>query len=87
MTYEQPAGWPRAIKGLNSSLPTPLSVRQELACALRILAHDGWQENVSGHITWARDDVDELWCNPWGIWWDETSASDIMLVTADGAVL
>lgn len=83
MTYEQPAGWPRAIKGLSSSL----SVRQELACALRILAHDGWQENVSGHITWARDDVDELWCNPWGIWWDETTASDIMLVTADGAVL
>jgi ribulose-5-phosphate 4-epimerase/fuculose-1-phosphate aldolase len=87
VTYQQPEGWPRAVKGLGSSLPASLSVRQELACALRILAHDGWQENVSGHITWARDGVDELWCNPWGIWWDETSASDIMLVTTDGAVL
>ena len=48
MTYEQPQGWPRALKGLSSSLPAPSSVRQELACALRILARDGWQENVSG---------------------------------------
>ena len=87
MTYQQPTGWPRAIKGLDSSLRAPLTVRQELACALRILAHDGWQENVSGHITWARDDANELWCNPWGIWWDETCASDIMLVTSDGDVL
>jgi ribulose-5-phosphate 4-epimerase/fuculose-1-phosphate aldolase len=96
MSYEQPEGWPRALKGLSRSVPTPMTVQQELACALRILAHDGWQENVSGHITWARDDASEqgpgglssgMLCNPWGIWWDETCASDIMRVTADGEVL
>ena len=28
-----------------------LTIRQELACALRILAREGWRENLSGHVT------------------------------------
>ena len=56
---------------------------QELACALRILAHEGWRENLSGHITVATDDGG-MWCNPWGIWWDEVRASDILRLDADG---
>jgi ribulose-5-phosphate 4-epimerase/fuculose-1-phosphate aldolase len=64
-----------------------LTVQQELACALRILAKAGWQENVSGHITWAQPGTVNLWCNPWGIWWEETTASDIVLVSPDGEVL
>jgi len=61
-----------------------LSVQQELACALRILAHAGWQENLSGHITWVQEGSTNLWCNPWGIWWEETKASDIALVADSG---
>jgi ribulose-5-phosphate 4-epimerase/fuculose-1-phosphate aldolase len=68
-------------------LPRPLTVRQELACALRILAAAGWQENLSGHITWVEPGADDLWCNPWGIWWEETTASDIALVSPDGEVV
>jgi ribulose-5-phosphate 4-epimerase/fuculose-1-phosphate aldolase len=64
-----------------------LTIQQELACALRILAHAGWQENLSGHITWAQDGTSNIWCNPWGIWWEETKASDIALVAESGDVV
>ena len=79
------AAWTAAQKLLG--IGRPLTVQQELACALRILARAGWQENVSGHITWAQEGTDNLWCNPWGIWWEETKASDIVLVSPDGEVI
>ena len=40
---------PRPGPGIGHELTVP----QELACALRILAREGWRENLSGHITWA----------------------------------
>ena len=63
-----------------------LTVAQQLACALRILAGEGWRENLSGHITIATADGG-MYCNPWGIWWDEVRASDIVRVDADGAIV
>lgn len=62
-----------------------LTVPQQLACALRILAHEGWRENLSGHITWATPDGG-MWCNPWGLWWDEVRASDVLRLDADGEI-
>jgi ribulose-5-phosphate 4-epimerase/fuculose-1-phosphate aldolase len=61
-------------------------VPQQLACALRVLAHEGWKENLSGHITWATSDGG-MWVNPWGIWWDEVRASDVIRLDADGTVV
>jgi ribulose-5-phosphate 4-epimerase/fuculose-1-phosphate aldolase len=63
-----------------------LTVRQELACALRVLARAGWRENLSGHITVATDDGG-MWCNPWGMWWEEVRASDILRLDADGEIV
>ncbi|HUI50069.1 MAG TPA: class II aldolase/adducin family protein [Acidimicrobiia bacterium] len=63
-----------------------LSVRQELACALRVLAREGWRENLSGHITVAADDGG-MWCNPWGLWWEEVRASDIIRLDAEGEIV
>ena len=68
--------------GLDRELTEP----QQLACALRVLAREGWSENLSGHITWAAGDG-SMWCNPWGIWWQEVTASDIVRVDADGDVI
>ncbi len=74
----------RTIKPLGREL----TARQELACALRILAREGWQENLTGHITWVSEEGSSSFlCNPWGIWWEETTASDIALVATDGTVL
>jgi ribulose-5-phosphate 4-epimerase/fuculose-1-phosphate aldolase len=73
---------PRPGPGIGRELTVP----QELACALRILAHEGWRENLSGHITWSAPDGG-MWCNPWGIWWDEVRASDIVRLDADGEIV
>ena len=77
------ATWPRAVPGIGRELSPP----QALACALRILAHEGWQENLSGHITWAEPGTDRLWANPWGLWWQEVRASDIVSVDGSGEVV
>lgn len=64
-----------------------LTNEQALACAFRTLAHDGFSENMAGHITWADRDDGSLLINPWGLWWEEVSASDVCRVDADGAVI
>jgi ribulose-5-phosphate 4-epimerase/fuculose-1-phosphate aldolase len=63
-----------------------LDIRQQLACAFRILARGGFGENIAGHITVVADD-ESLWINPWGLWWEEVAASDVCRVTLDGAVV
>ncbi len=73
---------PRPGPGVGRELTVP----QQLACALRILAHEGWRENLSGHITWAAPDGG-MWCNPWGLWWDEVRASDVLRLDADGEIV
>lgn len=62
------------------------SPRLELAIALRYLAGIGFSENIAGHIT-VRADDDTLWANPWGLWWEEVTADDIVRVDLDGRVV
>ena len=68
--------------------PTPeLTDEQAMACAFRILAHDGFSENMAGHITWQRPGDEHMLVNPWGLWWEEVSASDLCTVDADANVV
>jgi ribulose-5-phosphate 4-epimerase/fuculose-1-phosphate aldolase len=64
-----------------------LTERQALACAFRILARTGFSENIAGHITVAKPGSEHMLVNPWGLWWDEITASDLCTVDADGNVL
>jgi ribulose-5-phosphate 4-epimerase/fuculose-1-phosphate aldolase len=64
-----------------------LTDEQKLACAFRILARDGFAENMAGHITWQRPGDEHMLVNPWGLWWRELSAGDICTVDADGRVV
>jgi carboxylesterase type B/ribulose-5-phosphate 4-epimerase/fuculose-1-phosphate aldolase len=78
------AKWaPRIMPGIGRDL----SLRQELACAFRILAETGFSENLAGHITMSLPGTDHLLINPWGKWWEELSASDLCEITADGEVV
>jgi ribulose-5-phosphate 4-epimerase/fuculose-1-phosphate aldolase len=78
------ATWaPRITPGVGVDLTN----EQALACAFRILARDGFSENMAGHITWADRHDESLLINPWGLWWDEVSASDVCRVDADGRVV
>ncbi|MFN8027688.1 MAG: class II aldolase/adducin family protein [Acidimicrobiia bacterium] len=77
------AAWaPRTVPGPGVDL-TPA---QELAIALRHLDDVGWCENLTGHIT-LQTSADRFLVNPWGLWWAEVAAHDMLTIDADGAVL
>lgn len=64
-----------------------LSDEQALAVAFRHLASIGFAENMAGHITWQRDGHTDMLVNPWGLWWQELTASDICEVDADARLV
>ncbi|MEE8601462.1 class II aldolase/adducin family protein [Euzebya tangerina] len=73
-----PSVWPEA--------PPELTAPQLVALSARILARAGHALDVAGHITLMRDD-ETMWTTPYGKWWHELTASDILLVDANGTVL
>lgn len=64
-----------------------LTDEQTLAAAFRVLAREGFSENMAGHITWQRTGQTDMLVNPWGLWWDEVSAADICTVDEDANVV
>jgi ribulose-5-phosphate 4-epimerase/fuculose-1-phosphate aldolase len=74
---------PRAMPPLG----VELTERQRLACLHRILARIGFNENMAGHVTMTADAAGNLWASPWGLWWGEVQASDLVLVSPAGEVL
>lgn len=65
-----------------------LTVPQQMACAARILASNNYALDVAGHITVVRPEGDgSMWCTPYGLWWREITASDIIVIDADGNVI
>ena len=64
-----------------------LTDEQALAVAFRHLASIGFAENMAGHITWQPVGHHEMLVNPWGLWWQELTASDICAVDEDAHVV
>src|ERR1700740_1940428 len=64
-----------------------LSDEQSLAVAFRPLAAIGFAENMAGHITWQLDGETNMFVNPWGLWWQELTASDICVVDSEARVV
>ncbi len=66
--------------------PLPeLTVPQQMAVSARVLARAGMALDVAGHISVMRDD-ETMWATPYGKWWYEIQASDILVVGFDGEV-
>jgi ribulose-5-phosphate 4-epimerase/fuculose-1-phosphate aldolase len=64
-----------------------LTHEQQMAIAFRHLASIGFAENIAGHITWQPDGQTQMYVNPWGLWWQELTASDICVVDEDARVV
>jgi ribulose-5-phosphate 4-epimerase/fuculose-1-phosphate aldolase len=64
-----------------------LTDEQQMAIAFRHLADIGFAENMAGHITWQPDGKSDMYVNPWGLWWQELTASDICVVDEDARVV
>jgi len=62
--------------------------KQRLAAAFRLFARFGFDEGVAGHIT-ARDPerLDHFWVNPFGMYFGQIRASDLILVNDRGEVV
>lgn len=84
---DAPPGLPGQPAADGDGILTSLTEPQALACALRLLADEGYNENFAGHITWQPQGQTAMWCNPAGLWWPEVRASDMCLVDLDGKVL
>ena len=79
------AAWTAAQKLLG--IGRELTVQQELACALRILAHAGWTGEPVGPHHLGEGRHHRHVAQPGGIWVEETQASDIALVSTDAELL
>lgn len=78
------AAWSPSI---TPTVGVDLTPAQELACAFRILAADGFSENIAGHVTVRDGTSDNFLVNPWGLWWEEIRSSDICVVSPDGELV
>ncbi len=63
-----------------------LSAAAELALLCRILAREGYQDNIAGHITYAQEDGTML-ANPFELVWEEVCASDVIRIDHSGKVV
>ncbi|MSO87384.1 MAG: class II aldolase/adducin family protein [Acidimicrobiia bacterium] len=67
--------------------PLPsMTPQASVALLARMLFREGYDDHLAGHIT-ARQPDGTLLVNPWGLTWDEVTASDIMRIDGDGHVL
>ena len=81
-----------AVRWQASAVPgigRELTNAQTIACAVRHLSTTGFTENIGGHLTWVDGEgpAGSMLVNPWGMWWEETSASDIIRIDANGVVI
>lgn len=60
--------------------------RQALALLCRVLADEGYNDHIAGHITVKQPDGTYL-ANPWELTWSEVTASDILRLDAHGQVI
>jgi L-fuculose-phosphate aldolase len=63
-----------------------LTPAQEIALLARCLFNEGYDDHLSGHITYKQPDGTFL-VNPWGLTWDEVCASDIARMDSQGRQL
>jgi ribulose-5-phosphate 4-epimerase/fuculose-1-phosphate aldolase len=62
-------------------------LRQDIACACRVLANEGLDDGLAGHISMRLPGTEEFWVTPWGLYFEEMTASDIVRIDAAGKVL
>jgi len=64
------------------------SLRVRLAAAYRILDHLGWTETIYGHVTLRVPGADKHFLiNPYGLRYDEVTASNLVKVDLDGRIV
>jgi ribulose-5-phosphate 4-epimerase/fuculose-1-phosphate aldolase len=76
----------RAPRRRRKPLLPPLTQKAELALLCRALYREGYADHIAGHISIKQPDG-TLLVNPWELAWDEVTASDMIRVDRQGAVI
>jgi ribulose-5-phosphate 4-epimerase/fuculose-1-phosphate aldolase len=63
------------------------AARRKLAAAYRIVHHLGWTETIYGHLTLRVPGTDNFYINPWGLRYDEVTASNLVEIDIDGNIV
>ncbi|NKB56993.1 MAG: class II aldolase/adducin family protein [Alphaproteobacteria bacterium] len=63
------------------------AARQKLAAAYRIVDHLGWTETIYGHLTLRVPGTNHFLINPWGLRYDEVTASNLVEIDIDGNIV
>ena len=63
---------------------TQMVARQRLAAAYRIVHYLGWTETIYGHLTLRVPGTRNFLLNPWGLRYDEVTASNLVEVDIEG---
>jgi ribulose-5-phosphate 4-epimerase/fuculose-1-phosphate aldolase len=64
------------------------AVRQDLACAYRLVAHYGWDDLIFTHLSAAVPGPDEHFLiNPFGLMFEEVTASNLVKVDIHGTII
>jgi ribulose-5-phosphate 4-epimerase/fuculose-1-phosphate aldolase len=63
------------------------ALRLELAAAYRVFAVLGWTHLIHTHITVEAPGENQFLINPFGLYWDEITASSLVKINADGDIL
>src|SRR5579871_5991322 len=63
------------------------SPRRDVALLCRILARQGYQDKITGHITIAEEDGETLWVNPVDRFWNEVTPRDVLRIDDTGKVI
>ncbi|HTO01317.1 MAG TPA: hypothetical protein VL068_11640, partial [Microthrixaceae bacterium] len=57
---DRSGGWNAWSPKVTPPIGVDLNDEQKLACAFRVLAAEGFSENLAGHITWQRPGDDTM---------------------------
>ncbi len=63
------------------------AARRKLAAAYRIVDHLGWTETIYAHLTLRVPGTDHFLINPWGLRYDEVTASNLVEIDIDGNIV
>lgn len=62
-------------------------IRLDIACACRILAREGMDDGLAGHISARVPGAEEFWVTPWGLYFDEVTPGDVIRIDRAGKVV
>ncbi|TAL02748.1 MAG: class II aldolase/adducin family protein [Rhodospirillaceae bacterium] len=79
---------PQALRQQNQRNPVEAAIRRDLAACYRLVAHFGWDDLLANHIS-ARlpGPEDAFLINPFGILFEEVTASSLIKIDMDGRML